>query len=302
MSTPLPSALVERLESHLGKPIRATHSAAGGCINRAATLELDDGKRVFLKWNRDALPGLFAKEASGLEALRAPQVLRVPKPLLWKEPEGTCPAFLLLEHIEQRAHHQTLHREEFGRHFGAALAALHRQSQKTFGFAQDNYIGTLPQSNAPSTDWNTFFATERIGPQMERACTSGAIRGALVRKMERFYTQLPSLLPARPARSLLHGDLWSGNYLIDTQGNPVLIDPAVYYGHREAELAFTELFGGFPTSFYTAYQEAWPLDPAYKHRRHIYNTYPLLVHVNLFGGSYTRQLDRTLEKALRAVE
>ena len=160
----------------------------------------------------------------------------------------------------------------------------------THGLDHDNYIGSLPQENRPSESWLEFFSERRIGAQADLARAAGRLPGAVSRGLDRLLARLGDLLPDAVEPSLLHGDLWSGNYGVAGDGSPVMFDPAVYRGHREVELAFTELFGGFPRGFYTAYGSAWPLDPGYDERRDVYNLYPLLVHVNLFGGAYVSQV------------
>lgn len=298
----IPAPLRRRLEEGLGASIERTMPVGGGCINEAAAF-VARGQTWFLKWNRDPPPGLFAQEAHGLELLRQAQALHVPAPLQWEEATGQTPAWLLMEHIPPPA--QALDRDAFGAQFGQALARLHRRAepQGRYGLDRDNYIGSLPQENTWGSRWPTFFAQRRLEPQIKQAHDQGRLRPALQKDLARLLDRLDELLPAQPTASLLHGDLWSGNYMIGAQGQPVLVDPAVYYGDREVELAFTELFGGFPPSFYRAYQEAWPRAEleGWPARRALYQAWPLLVHVNLFGGSYPKQLARGLEPALRAL-
>jgi fructosamine-3-kinase len=170
--------------------------------------------------------------------------------------------------------------------------------QKHYGLDVDNYIGTLVQKNNQTTNWVEFFAKERLGHQKTIAVKRGTLRARQVQKLEMFIEKLPDLVPRDPGASLLHGDLWSGNYMVTSDSSPVLVDPAIYCGHREAELAFTTLFGGFPRTFYSAYDRAYPLEAGATDRYEIYNTYPLLVHVNLFGGGYVRQLMSSVEAFL----
>ena len=215
----------------------------------------------------------FAAEADGLEALR-PHV-RVPRVLERGVKDGK--AFILLEHLD-------LHRGGDYAALGRMLAALHRQTGPRFGWERDNYIGRSPQRNGWCDDWMEFWITRRMQPQISMAHDNG------------FKVSMPSmrfLENHKPQPSLLHGDLWSGNAGFTAEG-PVIYDPAVYYGDRETDLAMTELFGGFPREFYRAYQEAFPLDPGYEKRKHLYNLYHLLNHLNIFGGGYLGQVKAAL--------
>ena len=213
----------------------------------------------------------FAAEADGLEALR-PHI-RVPRVLDRGVKDGR--AFIVLEHLELR-------RGGDYAALGQMLAALHRQTGPRFGWARDNYIGLSPQVNGWWDDWVEFWCERRMRPQLERAGLKLDLK-ALARLLENH----------EPLPSLLHGDLWSGNAGFTAAG-PVVFDPAVYYGDREADLAMTELFGGFPREFYQAYDAAFPLDPGYEKRKHLYNLYHLLNHLNLFGGGYLGQVKSSL--------
>ena len=186
-------------------------------------------------------------------------------------------------------------KQNFWQYFGASMAAVHSQNHTQFGLSFSNYIGSLPQNNSYCEDGIQFFIENRLKVQAGLALYNGAISQALFDKFYRLYDVLPSLLPAgKPA--LLHGDLWSGNFLVDDQGLATLIDPAVYYGNREAELAFTHLFGGFQPDFYRSYGEVLPLENNFEERIPIYNLYPLMVHVNLFGSGYLAAVERTLTR------
>jgi len=215
----------------------------------------------------------FAAEAHGLEALR-PHI-RVPKVLDLGIKGGK--AFILLEHLDLRGGGDYAA-------LGRMLAAVHRQTGPRFGWARDNYIGLAQQQNGWCDDWAQFWVTRRMEPQLSLARDKG------------FNVSMPSLhllQNHKPQPSLLHGDLWSGNAGFTAEG-PVVFDPAVYYGDRETDLAMTELFGGFPPAFYRAYNEAFPLAPGYERRKHLYNLYHLLNHLNLFGGGYLGQVTATL--------
>lgn len=268
------------LIQELGHTYRITgfHPVSGGCINAAGRLDTDQGP-FFIKWNNaTAYPGMFAAEMAGMKALYEPRVIRVPQMI--GIGEADTEAFLIMEWLESARQ-----QPNFFTHFGQQLAALHRNTHAQYGFEQDNYIGSLPQSNTWHADWISFMIEERFEPQLQRARNGGFFDRTTVQQFERLYKALPDLLPDEPA-SLLHGDLWSGNYLVGPEGEPCLVDPAVYYGHREMEIAFTSLFGGYAPAFYQAYEETWPLQPGFADRKDIYNLYPLLVHVNLFGSSY----------------
>jgi fructosamine-3-kinase len=283
---PLPSPLIQALETILG-PLAASEPVGGGDISQAARLRLANGRQVLVKWQKRALPGLFTAERRGLELLQAAGAVRTPLVLAHSEQ----PAFIALEWLEHgsksTASAATL---------GAGLAALHRAASAVFGLDHDNFIGANPQPNHPSADWLLFFREQRLGFQMELAGRNGYLSSGRRQRLEKLLARLDQWLPAQPPASLLHGDLWGGNWLATSSGQPVLIDPAVYYGHREADLAFTALFGGFPAAFYAAYQQAWPLDPGYEERKDLYNLYHLLNHLNLFGEGYGSSIDSVLRR------
>lgn len=286
----VPAGLQYHLKDSLKQSIDSAEAVSGGSINQAARLVLEDGSLCFLKWNTSADPDMFYKEQQGLELLKkAGTSLRIPRILnAGVTNEGT--GYLLLEFIEQD--------EEVSGSaatFGEELAQLHSHTNERFGLAYDNYIGRLPQSNSWHGNWIEFFIKERLQPQLQQAIDSGKLGADTAKHFEALYGQLPLLLPEEPA-SLLHGDLWGGNYLYDSNGTATLVDPAVYYGHREIELAFTHLFGGFPERFYKAYHSAYPLAPEFSSRKDIYNLYPLLVHTNLFGGHYGRQVQNIVKR------
>ncbi|RLD39817.1 MAG: ketosamine-3-kinase, partial [Bacteroidetes bacterium] len=197
-------------------------------------------------------------------------------------------SFLILNFI-QSAEMQ----DEFWDDFGQKLASLHRHSQKNFGLDHDNYIGSLSQSNKFHKSWADFFREERLEAQVKLARDNGRMGREMVNTFSRFYAKLDELFPKEPP-ALLHGDLWSGNFMVNQNGLAVIIDPAVYYGHREMDLAMSQLFGGFDASFYDAYQRNFPLENGWQQRLDYYNLYPLMVHVNLFGGSYLESVKRIL--------
>jgi len=264
--------------------VRGAAPVGGGSINHAARVELATGT-VFVKYSDRAPPGSFAAEAEGLRALAgAGSGLVVPRVL------AVSDAFLAMEWLEPAA--ETASSAE---RLGRGVALLHRASAATWGWAADNFIATLPQPNPPAASWAEFWRARRLQPRLERARAAGRAPGS-EREWERLWERLPDLLaPAeQDGPSLLHGDLWSGNAL-STAAGPALVDPAVYHGHREVDLAMTELFGGFGARFHDAYAEAWPPLPGYREeRRAVYQLFPLLVHVNLFGGGYAARTAEVL--------
>ena len=289
----IPDAVRRAVEARLG-PVRGAAPVSGGCINHGMRVELADGP-VFIKYNPDAPPGLFAAEARGLKALAASaEGLTVPRPLAWAEAEDGAPAWLAMEWIEPARRGS-----DFGARLGRGLAAMHRAgSADGWGWGGDNFIGPLPQANGRTGGWAEFWGTRRLMPQLELARRAGRTPGRAA-EWDRLMDRLPELLAPAEADgpSLLHGDLWGGNVLAAAEG-PALIDPAVYRGHREADLAMTELFGGFGADFLAAYEEAWPLRPGYPLRRAVYQLWYLLIHVNLFGGGYGAQTEGVLRQAL----
>jgi protein-ribulosamine 3-kinase len=275
-----------------GKPfsIDSRDAVGGGCIN-AAYRVAGNGRTYFVKTNSAAKAGMFAAEAAGLTEIDATNTIRVPRPICHGANRDT--SWLVVEFIELRPE-----RPGGMRALGRQLAALHRKTQDRFGWDRDNTIGSTPQINTRSTDWVDFFRERRLGFQLELAKRNG-YAGAVQRDGARLMQALPSFFKAyTPRPALLHGDLWSGNAAFDHAGTPVVFDPAVYYGDREADVAMTELFGGFSGEFYEGYREAFPLDPGYAVRRDLYNLYHVLNHLNLFSGSYLAQAERLLERLL----
>lgn len=280
----IPAPLRAEVEARFGAIARAR--PLGGGIAPAFHLETSHGA-FFLKTGTKAA---IEAEATGLAALQEAAEgsgLRIPEVLATNEQ----PSFLLLEWIA-RGHPD----DRSWRRLGEGLAALHRHTApgNGWGFFEDNFIGAHPQRNGWMQDWPAFFRERRLLPQMEDARRQGLWRRRWDPPAERLLDRLPGLLRSAPERSLLHGDLWGGNHLTDERGVPWLIDPAVYVGDREADLAMTELFGGFAPAFYEAYARAWPLEAGHAERREIYNLYHLLNHLNLFGTGYAAAVERTL--------
>ncbi len=274
MAVSLPQEVVRWLERQGYGQVVEVRSQGGGCINQAYRLRTTSGARFFLKVNPSAPSDMFLREAEGLKALAVPQGPTVPTPYLWGE------NFLLMEDLCP-APRQPNYWEAFGR----AMARLHQHQGPKFGFAHDNYIGSTPQPNPWTDDGYAFYAQHRLLYQAQRAYRRGLITQRDLEGVERIASRLPEWVPPQPP-SLLHGDLWSGNATTDAHGGPAIVDPAVYYGWAEADLAMTALFGRFPEAFYRAYQEVRPLEPGWEERFSLYNLYHLLNHVNLFGSGY----------------
>ena len=259
----------------------------GGSINETFRIGTTSGP-LFIKFNQaKRYPGMFSTEANGLAILEKAGYIRVPN-VLHSAETGNF-AFLLLEYIDG-----TVPVGNFWQIFGQNLARLHRRTYAAFGLDHDNYIGSLKQSNHNHPLWIEFLVMERLQPLVRMAYDSGLLDGQDVRRMEMLYKKLPEILPIEPP-SLIHGDLWSGNYMVGADGNPCIIDPAVYYGHREMDIAMSKLFGGFSPEFYRSYNEEYPLEKGWEKRVELNQLYPLLVHVNLFGEGYSRQVKQILK-------
>lgn len=283
--------LKSRIEEILSEPVKSTTAVSGGCIADSRKLVMNSGRVFFLKQVRDGSSGTFESEVRGLEELRKAGAVLVPEVVA----HGLD--YMLLEWIEEGKESADSCMEELGFQF----AKLHHFSGEIFGFPEDNYLGDSPQSNSPSKNgsinWPTFYVENRLQFQAALAVKNGYMTPELQNLLELLYNKIPELLSGTEDKpSLLHGDLWSGNYLIDKNGRSWLIDPAVYYGHREADLAMTSLFGGFSKTFYSAYESAFPLAPGYAEREPLYQLYHLLNHLNLFGTGYYRQVISILKR------
>jgi fructosamine-3-kinase len=287
--------LVEAVASALGVAVTGAAPVSGGDINEAFALSLADGRSVFVKTHARPPRGMFAAEARGLAwlaeaaALRVPEVLAVGGPAEGGGAGRGGPSFLVLEHIAPATR-----RRDFDEVLGRGLAALHRRGPAGFGLDHDNFIGRLPQTNAACPDWPSFYRERRLEPQLRLAVDRGLASAAMRAGFTRLFAELGQLVgpPEPPAR--LHGDLWGGNLLVDDTGGPCLIDPAVYGGHREVDLAMMRLFGGFGERVFHAYDEAHPLAAGAAERIPLYQLYFLLVHVNLFGGGYVSSVEAAL--------
>jgi len=284
------------LETVYAQPvhIKSSRSIGGGCINQTQALVLSNGETVFLKHNDHPPEGMFEKEARGLRLLREaengpriPQVVAIP--------EGPNPKFLIIEYIEEGSSGNGYYE-----HFGQALASMHRTTQDHYGLDHDNFIGSTVQINTPETDGLIFFREHRLRFQQNLARSRGLLPVTTDNKIDQLCDQLCDQLDLSGERpALVHGDLWSGNTFADTAQQPCLVDPAVHFGLRETDLAMTELFGCLPQAFYDGYRAAFPLNPGYEKRKHIYNLYHLLNHLNLFGGSYLASVESTVNTFVR---
>lgn len=266
-------------------------SVSGGSINQA--YQVSDGhQHYFVKLNQASKVAMFEAEALGLKDIQASQSIRVPQPLGWGLTEGQ--SYIIMEWIplgQGNAQAWSL--------MGQQLATMHRQSHaQGFGWHQNNTIGDTPQQNDWRQDWGDFFVEQRLGYQLQLAQR----QGGHFRHGAALLDQVPTFLGSHhPESSMVHGDLWSGNAAFSQAGEPIILDPALYYGDREVDLAMTELFGGFPQAFYQGYQEVWPLAEGYQQRKILYNLYHILNHFNLFGGGYTSQAQRMIEQILGMV-
>ena len=289
MASSLPRTLAAALEHSLGEVLQSARPMAGGDIAQAWQVELASGERLFVKSRAGAEHRFFEVEALGLEWLRAASSsLRVPT--LRAQGRGEEPAFLALEYLEPAAPTPS-HEERLGR----GLAELHRASLPSFGLDYDNFIGSLPQRNGSFERWVDFYRERRLLPLIRDL--HGHFDEATQQAFEELLGSLEAFVGPAEAPARLHGDLWAGNALCTEGSRPALIDPAVYAGHREVDLAMMRLFGGFGPRVFAAYEEAFPLAPGHEGRVALYQLYPLLVHVRLFGEAYLGQLQRTLRLA-----
>lgn len=260
----------------------------GGDINDAYRLQTDAGT-FFLKTNSASkYPQIFEQESIGLGALRSSNTIKIPEVIAFENVNDT--AYLLLEWIEEGSPIAN-----FWNTFGVQLAQLHQNTSSQFGWSQKNYIGSLVQQNQWTASWSDFFILQRLEPQLKLALEQGKMDVKHSKLFEKLFHKLDNLFPTE-SPALLHGDLWSGNYMVDSAGVPVIMDPAVYFGHREMDLAMTKLFGGFDAQLYSSYQEVFPLENNWEERVPLCNLYPLMVHVNLFGGSYVSQVESVLRR------
>lgn len=290
----IPAALEEAILKTLSEKISKNLSLSsvrplsGGDINDAYALQTSAGA-FFMKYN-DAgrYPAMFEKEALGLELLRNAAELKVPSVVGFGETKQH--SFLILEFIDSAEK-----RGDFWAAFGTSLAKMHGHFGEGFGLDHDNYIGSLYQCNNFHNDWISFFIEERLLKMIKQARDDGLIGQSVVAAFERLFVKLPQIIPVEPP-SLIHGDLWSGNYMVGPDGRACIIDPAVYYGHREMDIGMSRLFGAFGSEFYQAYQQEYPMEQGWQERMNIHNLYPLMVHVNLFGRGYVGSVQSILSQ------
>ena len=268
--------------------INQHRSVSGGCINQGYCLQ-GDGLAYFVKINQASRLSMFAAEAFGLKQMAATHTIRLPEPICWGISDNY--SYLVLEWLEF-AQGNSLSWEKMGQ----KLALMHQTSgNQRFGWNENNTIGSTPQINTWTDNWADFFAQHRIGYQLQLAQKRG---GSFPERTEVLLAVLKCLKDHHPQPSLVHGDLWSGNVGVTKDGEPVILDPATYYGDREVDIAMTELFGGFPAPFYRGYNEVFPLEEGYQQRKTLYNLYHILNHFNLFGGGYGTQANQMLKQIL----
>lgn len=286
----LPESLLQHLEFVLNTQLRPDNRATSGAIHKTHVLTSAEGRRLFVKYaDKPGAAEMFRTEALGLTLLGASRALGVPRVHAHGEAPGGL-AFLALDFVASGPRSRL-----FWENFGAALANLHGNTSAQFGFAHDNFIGSLPQSNTRHDRWADFYAAERLLPQLGLARDAGRLDAAEGRRVEKICTRIQHFCPEE-APALVHGDLWSGNFLCNEMGEAVLIDPAASFSHREMDLAMARLFGGFDPAFFQNYETAWPLEADFEERLEIYQLYYLLVHVNLFGGGYAEQVRGILRR------
>ena len=287
--------IVEKLLKNKGiiaqdQAIQRFERLHGGSINDSF-LVITSQDRFFIKMNRrKELPHFFECERKGLELLRGASELKVPKVIAISDSSEQAVDILVLEYLEETSPAPT-----FWKNFGMGLATLHQNSSSHFGLDYNNYIGSLKQSNTPHDNWIEFFVNERLNAQYNLARDQGFLDEQFGRDLDRLYNKIDQIIPNEPA-ALLHGDLWSGNFKVVGAAQAAIFDPAVYFGHREVDLAMMHLFGGFQQSLFDAYHEVFPLEAGWEERIDLFNLYPLLVHVNLFAGSYTSRARQVLKK------
>jgi len=282
------STLERTLRDDLGIEMVDSRALGGGDINEAFRVDTADGQRLFVKANASSPAGMFEAEAKGLTWLAEGGTLRVPRVIAHSE--AAYPV-LVMEYLEPGAPAAD-HDERLGR----GLAALHRHGAERFGLGHHNFIGTLPQDNTFHDEWVEFFRARRLEPQLRLAVDSGRASSGMRRGFERLFQSLDELVGPREPPARLHGDLWGGNLHTHATGEPCLIDPAAYAGHREIDLAMMRLFGGFGPRVFEAYHATHPLAPGHEQRIELYQLYPLMVHVNLFGGGYAGSVERILRR------
>jgi fructosamine-3-kinase len=277
----------KKLQTKLNKSIRilSTRSVSGGCINNTFSIKTNNAG-FFVKTNSSFFSKMFEKEAFALEYLKKNSPLRTPGVICYQEnAENT---FLVLEYIESAPQAKA-----FWENFAISLAKQHQCNHDYFGFEHWNYIGSVKQENTKEKNWTDFFILHRLEPLLKQAVEEALLNSVDISNFNRLFHKLEKLFPTeKPA--LLHGDLWGGNFMTDENGSAVIFDPAIYFGHREMDIAMTKLFGGFSPSFYSYYNDYFPLADDWEKRLNLCNLYPLLVHLILFGSSYSPTIRKNL--------
>lgn len=272
--------------------LNGQESVGGGCISSAWHIVGTDGREFFVKTHQQQYLDMFSAEAEGLNEIVNSHTIKAPRALAWGEAGQS--AYLVMEHLPLGGNGSQ-------RQLAEKLAQMHQQQAARFGWHRDNNIGTTAQKNRQSSNWCEFWRDQRLAYQLQLAASKG-YGGPLQSQGERLLSDLDRLLDGHePAAVLLHGDLWSGNYSFTLANEPVIFDPAVYYGDRECDIAMTELFGGFAADFYAAYNDLLPLDQGYAMRKTLYNLYHILNHLNLFGGGYRQQAESMISRLLSEI-
>jgi len=286
--SPFTEHIIALIQEKTNQPVIFRHITPehGGSINESFKIETSAGNFFLKKNDAKLFPEMFQKEMKGLNALNKSETLHVPE--IISDGIFESEQFLILRFVEKGMHSKT-----FWEDFGHGLAQLHKNSQDKFGWDSDNYIGSIHQKNTNYNSWNEFFVHCRLEPLVALALNQKKLNHSHYDLFQNLYKKIDNYFPnEKPA--LLHGDFWNGNFMPDADGHPLIFDPAVYYGHREMDIAMSMLFGGFHQKFYSAYQESFVLENGWKDRARLANLYPLMVHVNLFGGSYLAEVEATL--------
>ena len=283
--------IIKNIGSKLNERINNVISVSGGSINHCYCLQTEK-RKCFVKLNDDSsYPGMFAAEAAGLKLIASTNTIHVPEIIVTGQADGE--SYLLLEWIETKpADAQT------SALTGTNLAEMHRYTADSFGLVHNNYMGSLPQSNKQHDSWSAFFIAERLQPMVKIALEQKLLTENDAAGFEKLYLLMPGLFNEE-APALIHGDLWSGNCIISADALPYLIDPAVSYGNREFDIAMTTIFGGFSMNFYAAYHKAFPLNKGWEDRLALWNLYPLLLHLNLFGTGYLSKVRTNLMQYIK---
>ncbi|MEN8137148.1 MAG: fructosamine kinase family protein [Bacteroidota bacterium] len=277
----------KRLEQNLSEHIIRITPLSGGDINDAYKIETTDNVYALKVNNKSAFPGMFEKEKRGLEAI-SKSGARVPEVILtYIDAEYQ---YLLMEFIEEGFSNM-----DFWEKFAIGLARIHKTAGTQFGLDYDNYIGSLHQDNSQKSTWESFFIENRLIPLVKSAFNYGTLQKKHLQYFENFYKKVSEIVPQEKA-SLLHGDLWGGNLMKGKGSTPVFIDPAIYYGHREMDIAMTQMFGGFNNNYFGYYNEVFPMAPGWEGRIEIHNLYPNLVHLNLFGSGYLKSIENVINR------